>query len=186
MAVNRRTLWLLLVMVVLLVVAVFVWSGGPGPPSGTPTAQRPGSGEPRGRGGDNQQPPRVQLDALQVQRTAPRDAERNPFQFEANAPSGPASGFVPQEPVNEAALSPTLPQMPTGPPPPPPIPLKFIGVVEQNGKRVAVLSDGRSTPYGTEGAIILGQYRILKIGTESIEMAYVDGRGRQTIRLTGQ
>jgi hypothetical protein len=64
--------------------------------------------------------------------------------------------------------------------------LKFIGVVEQGGKRVAVLSDGRSIPSGTEGAIILGQYRILKIGTESIEMSYVDGRGRQTIRLTGQ
>ena len=40
--------------------------------------------------------------------------------------------------------------------------------------------------HGKEGDIIDGRYRILKIGTESIEMAYVDGRGRQTIRLTGQ
>ena len=40
--------------------------------------------------------------------------------------------------------------------------------------------------HGKEGDIIDGRYRILKIGTESIEMAYPDGRGRQTIRLTGQ
>jgi hypothetical protein len=32
---------------------------------------------------------------------------------------------------------------------------------------------------------VLGQYRILRIGAESIEMSYLDGRGRQTIRLTG-
>ena len=28
--------------------------------------------------------------------------------------------------------------------------------------------------------------RMLRVGTDSIEMAYVDGRGRQTIRLSGQ
>ena len=32
--------------------------------------------------------------------------------------------------------------------------------------------------------IIEGRYRILQIGVESIEMAYLDGRGRQTIRLS--
>ena len=79
------------------------------------------------------------------------------------------------------------PPPPPGPPPPPPIPLKFIGILTQGSKRVAVLTDGKSTPVGgVEGEIILGQYQILKIGNESIEMAYPDGRGRQTIRLTGQ
>jgi hypothetical protein len=38
---------------------------------------------------------------------------------------------------------------------------------------------------GREGEVVAGQYRILKIGVESVEMAYLDGRGRQTIRLTG-
>jgi hypothetical protein len=78
---------------------------------------------------------------------------------------------------------------PSGPPPPPPIPLKFIGVVEKGeGLKWAVLSvgDGRGPLHGKEGDIIDGRYRILKIGTESIDMAYLDGRGRQTIRLTGQ
>jgi hypothetical protein len=52
----------------------------------------------------------------------------------------------------------------------------------------AVLTDGKSpTPmYGKDGDIIDGRYQIVKIGTESIEMTYADGRGRTVIRLTGQ
>ena len=81
-----------------------------------------------------------------------------------------------------------LPPVPAGPPPPPPIALKFIGVVERaNGVKWAVLSDGKSAPqHGKEGDVIDGRYKIVKIGTESIELTYVDGRGRQTVRLTGQ
>ena len=78
---------------------------------------------------------------------------------------------------------------PIEPPPPPPIPLKFIGLVNQDDPkvgRVAVLSDSRGVYHGREGDIIEGRYRILKIGVESIDLAYLDGRGRQTIRQTGQ
>ncbi len=54
-------------------------------------------------------------------------------------------------------------------------------------RKVAVLTDGRGAPfYGKEGDVVEGRYRILKIGVESIDIAYADGRGRQTIRLTGQ
>jgi len=49
-----------------------------------------------------------------------------------------------------------------------------------------VFSDCRSTMRGKEGEIIAGQYRLVKIGTESVVMEYVDGRGRQTIRQSGQ
>jgi hypothetical protein len=79
---------------------------------------------------------------------------------------------------------PAAPPVPAGPPP---IPLKFIGVVQRaNGVRWAVLSDGKLTVYGREADIIDGQYRIVSIGTESIELSYADGRGRQTIRLKEQ
>jgi hypothetical protein len=66
--------------------------------------------------------------------------------------------------------------------------LKFIGVLEapERPGKIAVLSDGRDVFHGREGDIIEGRYRILKIGAESIDMAYVDGRGRQTIRFSGQ
>jgi hypothetical protein len=68
----------------------------------------------------------------------------------------------------------------------PPITLKFIGLFGSPSRelKIAVLSDGRNPPfYGKEGDIIEGRYRILKIGVESVEIAYADGRGRQTIRI---
>ena len=75
-------------------------------------------------------------------------------------------------------------------PPPPPVPpatLEFIGIIEPtHARKIAVLRDGRNPPFpAEEGAVIEGRYRVLKIGVESIELATVDGRGRQTIRLTG-
>jgi hypothetical protein len=78
---------------------------------------------------------------------------------------------------------------PAGPPPPPPIALRFIGLVEAPGQagRVAILSDGRGNVfYGKEGDTVEGRYRMLKIGPDAVELSYVDGRGRQTIRLSGQ
>lgn len=192
MSANRRTLWLGAALIAVLVVAAVVWtSGGASDATGRPTRARPPARTQEAASGASetaQAPAHVQLDALKVQRSEPGDAERDPFRFQSRAPArAPEDIFAAPKPGNQSGLAPTTPPVPTGPPPPPPIPLKFIGTVEQGGKRVAVLSDGRSSPqYGVEGAIILGQYRILKIGAESIEMAYLDGRGRQTIRLTGQ
>lgn len=65
--------------------------------------------------------------------------------------------------------------------------MRFIGLVEapQQAQKIAILSDGRGIYQGREGDIIEGRYRILRIGVESLDMAYVDGGGRQTIRLSG-
>ena len=131
-------------------------------------------------------PPTVHLDALESERAAPEAIERNLFRFKPKAPPPPPPAPVrPVQPVTPASA------VPAGPPPPPPLPpiaLKFIGLVEApaHGEKIAILSDGRNAPfYGKEGAIIEGRYRILRIGVESVELAYADGRGRQTIRLTG-
>ena len=125
--------------------------------------------------------PEVHLDALGEERPVPDPAGRDLFRFKAKpAPPPPP----PPRPV----VGPQPAPPPPGPPPVPPIGLKFIGVVDTPppGKRVAVLSDGRGSPvYGHEGDTVLGQFRILRIGAESIEMSYLDGRGRQTIRLSG-
>jgi len=76
--------------------------------------------------------------------------------------------------------------VPAGPPPPPPITVKFIGVVSRRDVgKVAVLSDGKNVYYGREGEIVDGRWRIVVIGEESLQIEYVDGRGRQTVRLTG-
>ena len=194
MAAERRTILLASGLVVVIVVAAVVWtsggSGGAIAPSLPPRAPAATRG-PADQSTANQPIAHVNLEALAAARTEPIDAERNPFRFQPRAPTPPPVTVQPPRPVNPGpgpgSIGSGSPVLPVGPPPPPPIPLKFIGIVKQGTTTVAVLSDGRSGPLpGKEGAIILGQYRILKIGNESIEMAYVDGRGRTTIRLTGQ
>jgi hypothetical protein len=171
--------------VILAVVIAQLWPGTSTPAA--PTSNRAES--PRvtssGQGGSGVPGTTVvHLDALQSERPKPESVERNLFRFKPKAPPPPP-------PVASRPEPPPPPVVPVGPPPPPPlapITLKFIGIVEapSHGEKIAILSDGRNAPfYGKEGAIIEGRYRILKIGVESVELAYADGRGRQTIRLTG-
>ena len=142
-----------------------------------------------GRRGANRcrRPRRYGSHVLQLERDEPSAATRNPFKFDRR--TGAAAPSVRTGCVVHAGRPGGACSAERVRPPPPPIPLKFIGVVEKGeGMKWAVLSvgDGRGPFHGKEGDIIDGRYRILKIGTESIEMAYLDGRGRQTIRLTGQ
>ncbi len=127
----------------------------------------------------------VKLAALTASREGPGGAARNPFRFQPKVVAPAPRPLVTPQPVSE---TPRFPAPPPGPPPVPPIPLKLIGVLERaDGAKWAVLSDGKSGPlYGKDGDIVDGRYLIVKIGTESIEMTYADGRGRQVIRLTGQ
>jgi hypothetical protein len=86
---------------------------------------------------------------------------------------------MPVQPNPGVALDPT-------PPPPAPIPLRYVGYADNPGSgRVAALSDGRFTYNGKEGDVIEGKWRIVRIGVESIVIEYVNGTGRQTLRLAG-
>jgi hypothetical protein len=128
----------------------------------------------------------VRLDLLTATGGDDASVSRNPFRFQQRAaPTTTAAVRRPVAPPPEAVA----PPVPTGPPPPPPITLRFIGLLEGagRGERVALLSDGRGgLMHGREGDTVDGRYRMLRVGIDSIEMAYVDGRGRQTIRLSGQ
>src|SRR4029077_20107092 len=111
----------------------------------------------------------------------PGRTDRNLFRFKPKAPPPP-----PPMPAAPATVIDPLPPGPPPPPPVPPIPLKFIGTLERGGQKIAILSDSSGhVAFGPEGATIEGRYRIIKIGAESVELAYVDGRGHQMIRLTG-
>ena len=129
----------------------------------------------------------VRLNTLTGSRSDPGEAARNPFRFQPKV-APPAPRPVLAATRRGAVYGPDGPDGSGGPPPLPPIGLKLIGVLERaNGVKWAVLSDGKSAPmYGREGEIIDGRFVIVKIGAESIEMTYADGRGRQVIRLTGQ
>lgn len=129
----------------------------------------------------------VDLKALETERPEPEDSTRNPFRFRPKpAPPAPSAAVIKQQ---QAAAAAQAASAPVGPPPPPRIPLKYIGDMtdpKNAGKRIAILSDARGTYYGREGEVVEGRYRIVRIGVESIELTYLDGRGRQTIRQTGQ
>lgn len=126
----------------------------------------------------------VRLEDLTAPRPASEGSERNPFRFYVEPPP-PAPPPVDPGPVGSPP--PLVNGGPTGPPPPPKIPLKFIGVIEApGGQKIAAFSDCRMTMHGREGEIVAGQYRLVHIGVESVVMEYADGRGRETIRMSGQ
>lgn len=177
---ERRNQWLLVALFVVLGLAVYrLWP--------ETAAEAPAASNTRGsaRAPGGRPPvlaPDVHLDSLKQERPKPGDVDRNLFRFKSKPAPAPSASPV---------VRPEAPVAPSGPPPPPPVPsiaLKFIGILEVPGqsRKVAVLSDPRGVYHGREGDIIEGRYRILKIGAESIELAFIDGRGRQTIRLSGQ
>jgi hypothetical protein len=181
MAAERRTLWLGGALAVAIIAAVVVRSmDGEAPAAGPQSAARaPVAAPPAGAADAIAE---VNLKALTSGRGEPADQGRNPFRFRPK-PVPPPPPPVVSRPVEQAQL-PTGPVRPLGPPPPPPITLKLIGLLTKaDGTRIAVLSDGKRPVHGGEGQEIEGQYKILKIGLESIEIAYIDGRGRQTLRL---
>jgi hypothetical protein len=130
----------------------------------------------------------LKLERLQAEREELADAERNPFRFRPKPPPPPPPRAAAPVRRPEEFAGPAGPAPPPGPPPVPPIPVKFMGVITTvGGTRVAAFTDGRGGIFsGKEGDVIEGRYRVLRIGADSVEMAYLDGRGRQTIRMTGQ
>ena len=129
----------------------------------------------------------VKLELLQQKRPELEEADRNLFRFQPR-PAPPAPAAPKTAPAAAGPVVPA-PVVPAGPPPPPPIGLRFIGLVDAptQAGRLAILSDGRGNIfYGKDGDIIEGRYKVLKVSPDAVELSYLDGRGRQTIRLTGQ
>lgn len=174
----------------LAAVTVYQFWPSPVPPGGVPGRSRTGAADDRARLGDA--PPAVRLDTVQAEGARISTSGRNPFRFQSRSvvtPVQPGPGPAmprPEAPPAPGAVSAGPQGSVTGEAPPPPITLKFIGTIEAPGVgKIAALSDGKFVYHGREGEVIEGRYRIVKIGVESIVMEYVDGRGRQTIRLTG-
>lgn len=177
---RKRLIGLLTTLGVLVVVAAAqYWPSAPA----SVGQRRPGTPAGRSTAAGAITAPDVHLQALTAERPRPEgEPERNLFRFRPKvAPARPAAPARPSAPTPIPAA---------GPPPTPalaPITMRFIGLMEatEHAQKIAVLTDGRGIYQGREGDIIEGRYRILKIGVESVEMAYLDGRGRQTIRLSG-
>jgi hypothetical protein len=187
MAIERRRKEILLGVAVVLLAAVayyFLPATTSTSAGSTPSAAGRTRGTSSARATPAQTAPEVHLYELDERRPEPIARERDLFRFKPKPAPPPPPAVAP------ASRPPSTP-VPTGPPPPPPLPpigYKFIGLVETpvQASKIAILSDkDHNVFHGREGDIIEGRFRILRIGAESIEMAYLDGRGRQTIRLTG-
>jgi hypothetical protein len=181
---TGRTRQLVLLALLVVVMGVVYWVSPFGGPDTVPNASVPGGGGPQGGRGDAPVTD-IRLDLLQRERGALRGPDRNPFRFERRASATPPPRTV----ARRAAAIEVEPVGPLPPPPPPPIPLRFIGFLQPRDTpgRVAIMSDGRGNVFdGKEGDVIEGRYRLLRVGNDSADLIYLDGRGRQTIRLSGQ
>ncbi len=181
---GRPRPWLLVALAVVAGLGLVSWlfSGNSAAPTGRPSNVR---AQAANRGAEAIDPADldVRLDDLTAPRPGSPASDRNPFRFYVK-PAAPSP-----EPTNAHRPPPPVAMLPepTGPPQPPKIPLKFIGVLEVTGVgKVAAFSDCRVTMRGREGEVIAGQYRLVQIGVESVVMEYLDGRGRETIRMSGQ
>ena len=181
--------WLLVALglTVVAALAMYVMPGKSATVTGTPSNPRPHASAKKTPATVKPADLDVRLEELRQPRPDAKGSERNPFRFYVPPPpalppvasSGPGPGRAGGE-------LPPAPIVPVGPPPPPPIPLKFIGVLDTKDGKIAAFSDCRMTMHGKEGDIIDGRYRLVRIGVESVVMEYADGRGRTTIRMSGQ
>lgn len=191
MAADQRTQRLVLAGLLVVLALVGWWSFGG--TSATPAPSTRPAARPAARAkaspGDTLTAG-VGLDRLARMPATLADGGRDPFAAgRAAAPVGDSASVGPRGGATIAGPVPNVPAVPlppSGPPPPPPIVVRFIGIVQRDDVgRMAVLSDGKNVYYGREGQIVDGRWRIVRIGEESLQIEYVDGRGRQTVRLTG-
>ena len=171
------------VLAIVLIGAVAAWRFQAAGNEPAATARPAGATAPASKGStpatptSKSLPQPVQLEKLQANGEEPSPT-RNPFRFGVPPPPPPR----PQADRPAVAPPPVVPQ---GPPPPPPITLKFIGRMVLPDKRlVAALSDTKGGVFeATEGQIIEGRIRVVKIGEESVIVEYVNGTGRTTLGL---
>lgn len=175
----RSWLLLLLGLAVVALLVTKVMTQLPAPAAQSPTPTRTGA-RARGQAIDPKELD-IRLEALEAARPDQGEVARNPFRFYTRPAPPPPVSSGPSPPVV------TGPPPQVGPPPPPPIPWKLMGFVEiKPGVRIAALSDCKGGTWNArQGEIVDGQYRVVQLGIESVVIEYLDGKGRQTLRLEG-
>ena len=198
---QRTRQLVLLGVLVVVAIGAFVYQslGTPAPTAPPPVASNPGATATRTPqpGGKSVLPEPVKLGALENVPSEP-EVGRNLFRFGAK-PTPPPPPYVPPPPQPVQAP----PPQPVGPPP---IPLKALGrqvlpvpvgktIDPATGKEVqqvenrafATLKDPATGRVFTasEGQVVDGRYKVVKIGLQSVEMTYLDGSGRKLIQYGG-
>jgi hypothetical protein len=143
-------------------------AGAPGPSQTSPLQAAPLSG--------------IEREATRLEERVRREVEayarpgRNPFRFGAGGPTGISGIDVAETPSAAETFVPAAPL-------PPPVSLAGIAEdqVEERLERTAILSSPMGVLLVREGEDVLGQYRVVKIESEAVELVrHADGA---TLRL---
>jgi hypothetical protein len=182
MAPERRNRIVLLAVLLGILAAVVIYQRSGRPASTVAPASNPKTGgQTTGRGAAaTAEAPVVHLPALSDERPKPPGGGRNLFRFRQRA--------APPAPAPAETLAQPAPPPPNFGPTTPPITLRFIGIIDRGaGKpKIAALVDAGGHPINClEGGDCDGRYHIWRIGAESVDISYLDGTGRRTIRLGG-
>lgn len=127
----------------------------------------------------------VNLDHLKAGADSFAAPQRDPFRYRPKPAPPPPVRQPPPVVVNRPPERPAAPVTPA----PRPIPLKYLGYITlPGGTLVAYLHDGSTHPplSGKQGDVIEGQYRLLRVDANFVEMSYLDGTGSRRINKTGQ
>ncbi len=179
---SRPKSWLLIALGAVLVALLFtqMWSNGAPVRSGTPAQPRDAKPGPKA---DQIDPSElnVRLEALEAPRPD-QDMERNPFRFQPKASPPP-----PRTSGDRDNTGSPPPPPPPPPPPEPQVPLKLMGLLDlPGGGKLAALSDCKGATFSaTEGKTVDGQYRVVKIGIESVTIEFINGKGRKVLQVEG-
>jgi len=147
-----------------------------------PTTSRRGSAGRKKQSTTLNLDPRLRLDLLKSsEEVAYAGTGRNIFLSYEEAPIPKPVADARTDKANIAAQN----QPPPGPPPPPPITLKFFGFASKPGQPKRVfLAKGQDVFIAGEGDIVDRRYKVLRIGTSSIELQDVLNNNRQSIPIT--
>ncbi|MGE0406828.1 MAG: hypothetical protein AB7O65_11055 [Candidatus Korobacteraceae bacterium] len=126
--------------------------------------------------------PRLRTDLLATaEQTTYTGSGRNIFRLEAEPIPEPVAPVMKPPEVTR-----TEPQGPPPTPPPPPINLRFFGFATSEGepKRVFLVS-GEDVFIAGEGDIVNRRYKVIRIGTSSVEVEDLLSNRRQSLPLAG-
>ena len=140
--------------------------------------------------------PTLHLELLaKVQSIDMEGGVRNIFKTEAPPPEpvAEAKGIPKVDPLHPGQPAPPTapiastqaPPPPSGPPPPAPIALKYYGysTKRSDGEKKAFFLDGEDIIVAAEGDIIKKQYKVVRIGVNSVQMEDTASKSTQTLPL---
>jgi hypothetical protein len=76
-----------------------------------------------------------------------------------------------------------VPQPPPSPPETPPLPFRFIGTLENDGKRSVILQEDKETFIVHVGERVVDLYRVDRISATLVEFTYLPTHQRQTLDI---